>query len=166
MMGWLALLLAAVVVAAFLFVLGTWGRRPPVDGQWPFEARRPLSQVEQVLYFRLRNALPGHIILAQVQLSRLLAVKHGNEHHAWNNRINRMSADFVVCERDARVVAVIELDDASHQRAQRRDVDARKDKALCSAGIRVVRWQAKSLPDDAAIKAAMELGERPVAVSD
>ena len=39
---------------------------------WPFYAKRPLSTPEQVLYFRLVEALPEHIILAQVQTITLL----------------------------------------------------------------------------------------------
>ncbi|GEM_PF-1648936 len=111
-------------------------------GPWPFYARNPLSSVEQVLYFRLCKALPQHMVLAQVQLSRMLGVKKGHNPQAWFNRISRMSADFVICTRDARVVAVIELDDASHQRAARQEADAKKDKGIypescrCARGIR------------------------------
>lgn len=36
-----------------------------------------------------------------------------------HNRINRMSVDFVVCNKDPGIVAVIELADATHQRKDR-----------------------------------------------
>jgi hypothetical protein len=124
------------------------------DAPWPFYAKKPLSNPEQVLYFRLCKALPEHIVLAQVALSRILGVKKGHNFSEWFNRINRMSADFVICSKDSTIEAVIELDDASHKKAQRQTADAKKDKALSSAGIRIVRWQAKSIPDDVAIKAA------------
>jgi very-short-patch-repair endonuclease len=71
----------------------------------------------------------------------------------WFNRINRMSADFVICSKDSTIVAVIELDDVSHEKSERQVADSKKDKALGSAGIRIVRWQAKSIPDEATIKA-------------
>lgn len=71
------------------------------------------------------------------------------------NRINRMSADFVICNRDFSIAAVVELDDATHERADRKAADAKKDKALASAGLRIIRWQAKSLPDAAAIRSAI-----------
>jgi hypothetical protein len=64
-----------------------------------------------------------------------------------------LSADFVVCRQDGAIVAVIELDDSSHSRAYRKQADAKKDKALASAGLRIIRWQARSLPDGAAIRA-------------
>ena len=66
-----------------------------------------------------------------------------------------MSADFVVCSKDFSVVSVIELDDASHQKKERQAADAKKDKALTSAGIRIVRWQVKDIPDIAAIQSTI-----------
>ncbi|MFA5353652.1 MAG: DUF2726 domain-containing protein [Thermodesulfovibrionales bacterium] len=148
------LLLIVVAVMAVLVVLKK--RRGGVTGEvWPFYAKKVLSQPEQVLYFRLLQALPNHIILSQVQLSRLLGVKKGNSYQAWYNRINRMSADFVVCNKDSSVVAVVELDDSTHQREDRQVADAKKNKALDSAGIPVIRWQAKALPDTGAIQAAI-----------
>ena len=89
-----------------------------LEGDFPFYAKKAMSAPEQILYYRLASSLPDHVILAQVGLSRLLGVKRGYNFAAWNNRINRMSADFVVCAKDASVVAVIELDDASHEREQ------------------------------------------------
>jgi len=148
------LLLGIIVVAAIviLAILKTKVQGGSGDEAWPFYAKKPLSQPEQTLYFRLVKALPEHIILAQVQLSRLLGVKKGNDFQAWSNRINRMSADFVVCNKDSSIVAVIELDDATHQRKDRQTADAKKDKALSSADIRIVRLQAKALPDIVAIQ--------------
>jgi very-short-patch-repair endonuclease len=149
------LLVVVIVVVAVLAVLKAKSQDGGADEVWPFYAKKPLSQPEQVLYFRLVQALPEHIILAQVQLSRLLGVKKGNNYQAWLNRINRMSADFVVCNKDSSIVAVIELDDATHQKEDRQAADAKKDKALASAGIRVVRWQAKLIPDIAAIQSTL-----------
>lgn len=152
-MGLIVLLLVVVVaVVVFLAFLKAKGQGGIGDQAWPFYAKKPLSQPEQVLYFRLVQALPEHIILAQVQLSRLLGVKKGNNYQAWFNRINRMSADFVVCNKDSSIVAVIELDDATHQKEDRQAADAKKDKALASANVRVIRWQAKAIPDVANIQ--------------
>lgn len=142
-----SLLILGVAVIAMILIAKIRSNGGHVDSIWPYYAKRPLSQPEQVLYFRLVQALPERIILAQVQLSRMLGVKKGNNYQAWLNRINRMSADFVICKKDYSIVAVIELDDASHQRDDRRAADAKKDQALSSAGIRIVRWQTTSMPD-------------------
>lgn len=122
---------------------------------WPFYAKKPLSLPEQVLYFRLIEALPDHIVLAQVQLSRFLGVKKGHNNQSWLNRINRMSADFVICRKDASIIAVIELDDSTHQKPDRQIADNKKDGALKAAGIKTVRWQARLIPDVSLIKAEL-----------
>ena len=160
MMGLFVLVVIVVVAVALLAVAKAKSGTGSVEGPWPFYAKKPLSAPEQVLYFRLSKLLPEHIVLAQVGLSRLLGVKKGNNFQAWQNRINRMSADFVVCSKDSSIVAVIELDDASHEREDRKAADAKKDKALSAAGVRVIRWQAKSLPDEASIKAAFDRSGR------
>jgi very-short-patch-repair endonuclease len=53
------------------------------------------------------------------------------------------------------VVAAVELDDSTHTREAGRQADARKDHALKSAGVPLIRWNAKALPDTAAILAAL-----------
>jgi very-short-patch-repair endonuclease len=147
------LVIAVLAVVALLVIAKAKSQVGNSKQVWPFYAKKPLSLPEQVLYFRLVQALPDHIILAQVQLSRLLGVKKGHNYQAWFNRINRMSADFVVCKKDSSIVAVIELDDASHQNKDRQAADAKKDKALSSADICIVRWQAKAIPDIGVIQA-------------
>jgi len=125
------------------------GRAPSV---WPFYVKRPLSQPEQVLYHRLIRALPDHIVLAQVQVSRVLGVKKGANFHEWNNRINRLSYDFVVCSKDSTVVAAIELDDKTHESHDRATTDEKKNKASADAGLRLLRWHVRSLPSEEAIR--------------
>lgn len=146
----IALLLLAIIamVIAYLKKRGGLG-----DGEaWPFYAKKPLTQPEQVLYHRLVGAMPECIVLSQVQLSRVLGVKRGFNFHEWNNRINRMSLDFVVCLKDSTIVAAVELDDKSHELATRKVADDKKNKALSAAGITLVRWKTNALPDEAAIR--------------
>jgi Protein of unknown function (DUF2726) len=149
------LVLVLLVVAVITVVVVKKGRLlGDTDKSWPFYARKLLSQPEQVLYHRLVSSLPEHIVLAQVQVSRILGVKKGFNFHQWNNRINRLSYDFVVCSKDSTVVAAIELDDKSHDSICRAETDKKKEKATSSAGILLIRWHVKTLPDRAAIQAA------------
>jgi Protein of unknown function (DUF2726) len=60
-------------------------------------------------------------------------------------------------------VAVIELDDRSHSRADRQAADARKTKALEDAGLRLVRIPAGALPSMEKIQALVD-AERQVLV--
>lgn len=133
-------LILAVIAAAI-----PTSARKRVGVQWPLELVKPLSKVEQVLYWRLVEALPGHVVLCQVQLSRFLRVKRTG-HWSWRNRIDRKSADYVVCRPDFSLVSVVELDDATHAAAARRKADVDKDAALTAAGVSVVRWTVKAMP--------------------
>lgn len=135
--------------------------RSNAETEWPYYAKRVLTQPEQILFHRLVKALPEHIVLAQVQVSRALGVKSGFNFHAWNNRINRLSYDFVICSKDSSVLAVIELDDGSHASQSRAETDRKKDSATASAGIRLIRWHVKSLPDEATIQGAFIKEPRP-----
>lgn len=144
------LLVLATLVLAWLRSRGT----PRGHGDpWPLVPRKPMSVPEQVLYFRLLEALPDHIVLAQVQLSRFIGVKRGHPARAWLNRINRKSVDFLILAKDATVVAAIELDDRSHDRPDRRRADAQKNRALADAGVPLIRWNVSRMPDAALIRA-------------
>ncbi|WP_322495214.1 DUF2726 domain-containing protein [Chloroflexus sp.] len=135
------------------------------DEAWPFYAKRLLTQPEQTLYHRLVQALPECLIFSQVQLSRILGVKQGYDFWYWHNRINHMSADFVVCRKDSSVVAVIELDDRTHLDPVRQVADVKKDKALAAAGLRIIRWPTHAMPDVATIRATVLAGEHRLVIS-
>ena len=147
------------ITVAIIAVLKKKQKKTKKDPEtWPFYAKKPLSQPEQVLYHRLVNTLPDHIILAQVQLSRVLGVKKGFNFGEWNNRINRMSLDFLICQKDSSIIAAIELDDKTHNQESRKEADTKKDKALESANIRIIRWNVKAIPDSEEIHKALIQG--------
>jgi uncharacterized protein DUF2726 len=158
----LLLVVVVLVVLAGIAIAFAAARRKAgaglLEGPWPFYAKKPLSQPEQILYHRLVKALPEHIVLAQVQVSRILGVKKGFNFHEWNNRVNRLSYDFVVCSKDSTVLAAIELDEKSHEADDRVNTDRKKEKATVAAGVKLVRWHVKSLPDEATIRVAIVAG--------
>ena len=149
----LLLILLIVIVALFVarkIGLLNFGK----TSQWPFYVKKPLTPPEQILYHRLVTALPEHIVLAQVQVSRVLGVKKGFRFHEWNNRINRLSYDFVVCRKDSTVIAAIELDDKSHESESRAITDNKKNKATTDAGLKLIRWNVRDLPSYDVIRSA------------
>jgi hypothetical protein len=120
---------------------------PPAGStDWPVTARAPLSRAEQTLYWRLCEAFPEHIVLAQVAIAQLLEVNQVANRRAVFNRYCRLVADFVVCTRGFEVVAVIELDDRMHQNPGRAAADERKSAALGAAGILLMRFNVRALP--------------------
>jgi very-short-patch-repair endonuclease len=128
-------------------VVRALARQRGSEADWPFGFKKPLSRVEQVLYYRLVQTLPELVVLAQVPLSSFLRVRKGRTWNEWFNRISQKSIDFLVCERDFSVVMAIELDDATHDSSERANADKTKGRALTAAGVRLLRWRANALPD-------------------
>jgi very-short-patch-repair endonuclease len=152
------LLIGLVLIVAALSVLAA--KFKPRDASlakpWPLEAKRQLlTERERALYQRLIQSLPNHIVLAQVQLLQVLNFQRGRRTQTIFNRISQLSLDFLILNPDTSIVAAVELDDATHTREDRRQADARKSHALQSAGVPLIRWNAKSLPDASAILAAL-----------
>jgi hypothetical protein len=151
-------LLAALIAAGLLRVLAQAlrSRYGPLSRPWPLEPKRNiLSEPERALYQRLVQSLPDHVVLAQVQLLQVLNFKRGRRTQSVFNRICRLSLDFLIVSPDTHPIAAIELDDATHEREDRRWADARKAHALQSAGVPLIRWNAKNLPDTPTIRAAL-----------
>lgn len=113
---------------------------------FPYTKKNIMTPSELKFYERLVSAFPNHLLFSQVQLSRALVSPPGRENRKWNNRINRMSLDFVICDENSNPVCVIELDDKTHLRAEAIKRDAKKDKALGAAGIPIVRIKVDAMP--------------------
>lgn len=124
----------------------------PNQEVWPFEKRSLLTETEQHFYKILKEAIPEYPIYIQVPLSQMMRVKYGYDRHNWNNRVNRMSVDFVVCDHHTHIIAAIELDDPSHDNEKRQADDAKKDKALGSANIKVIRYRVENMPNPSKIR--------------
>ena len=123
------------------------------DAPWPLYASRPLPRPEQVLYLRLVSALPGQMVLADVRATAVFGVRLGSDQRLWNRRLRDLHYDYVVCGQDATVRAAITLHDPSciHVAAY---ADALRQRACAAAGVRLVRWSSKALPDVQSIRAA------------
>ncbi len=128
-------LVVTVIVAVVLFTLlaQASGKKRRGSTEVP-QKRRPITMNEQAMYNRLVQALPDMIVLAQVSFSALLTARSW----AARNTFNRKMADFVVCDRAFNVIAVVELDDASHR--GREASDGQRDDILKGAGYRVLRY--------------------------
>jgi hypothetical protein len=151
-------LAALVAVGLALVVAGAAGfrARPQSihsDADWPVDAMPFLTAREREWHRALVNAFPHFHVFAQVALSQLVDVrKSARASVALRNRFRQLVADVVLCDSSYDVLAVIEIDDASHGRAVRREADNRKAKALGSAGIKLVRIPKGVNPSSEAIR--------------
>lgn len=145
--GILLLLLAAAFIAAAKLGLLKKGRGAETE-HWPVFPKKVLTPVEQQLYQRLVRAYPDHVVLAQVSFSQIIGVKKGHNFKAIWNRYNRLAADFVLCNKDFSIAAVLELDDRSHDHPSRQDADRRKAAVCDAAGIPLHRLNVNPLPNE------------------
>lgn len=129
----------------FGWLFGGGGRRggaAPDAAAYPYAARHfLLSKAERSFYGVLCSVCHGRFdVFAKVRLADLLFVERGAErrqHH--QNRIQMKHVDFVLCDPEAvRPLLVIELDDASHERAARQERDEFVDRALMAAGVPIL----------------------------
>lgn len=121
------------------------GQRGAVGaGEEPLPYRRKdwlLSKGERAFYEALCMAVDakGHRIFCKVRLADLLYMPKGvNKRQSHQNRVQSKHVDFVICSaQELRPLLVIELDDRSHEREDRRQRDAFVDRALAAAGLPV-----------------------------
>ena len=128
---------------AFLTALFSHRHRPTLF------CSRPLMTPNEIEFFaRLERALPDFKVFSQVAMSGVLDVTLPSSHPAyWRTRsaFDRKRMDYVVCARGGeQLIAVVELDDKSHD--SRRRQDAERDAMLAQAGIRTVRFPSYPRP--------------------
>lgn len=151
------MVLVAIAIAVALIFLTVLKRKSGkgLPDVWPYKMKRVLSEPEQTLYYRLKEALPECEVLAQVGLSRIIEGPKGDAGMMWFRKISQKTADFTICLRDFSVVAIIELDESSHGSKGRKKADADKDKAITDAGIPIIRWNVKNIPSAEEIRKAI-----------
>ena len=113
--------------------------------QMPYKPRPLLSAWERRALLSIRAQLPtGFYVCPQARLADMLDTQagEGRTRAVALNKVTSKSLDFVVIELvTGNVVLAIELDDRSHDRADRRERDAFVDAVLQHCGIPIRRFR-------------------------
>lgn len=131
-------------------------RRFPSIDYSDYKKKNLLTENEKEFFGRLVQAFPDYHVFSQVAFGALLqpTVDYGGrDYYRIRGTFSQKIADFVVCDQSLFVLAIIELDDRTHNAEK----DAKRDAMLNQAGYKVVRWQSKNKPDVAAIRKAIIL---------
>lgn len=118
-----------------------------------------LTENEKEFYQRLKRALPDHEIFPQVAMGAVLAPsvdRSSRRYHQIRGTFSQKIIDFVICDASLKVVAVVELDDRTHNAAR----DEKRDAMLNCANYRVLRWRSKKKPSEDEIRARV-VGPKP-----
>jgi hypothetical protein len=117
-----------------------------------FKAKPMLTPNEIEFLNRLEAAAPELRFCPQVAMGAVLNPNVQRQDKAYmslRGKFAQKIIDFVAQDRkDGSIVAIIELDDRSHDS----DKDDKRDAMLSQAGYKIVRWQSKSKPDAATIR--------------
>jgi len=100
-------------------------------------------------------------VYVQLPYSRILTMRSGldnSQRTTHRNKIDRKSADFVVVGPGFVPRIVVELDDRSHDRADRRQRDEFVERALADAGVRLVRVKVRGGYDVAELAECLGAG--------
>lgn len=141
----------ALALAALKAKLG--GRN---DSAAKFKPKPLLTSNELEFLARLEAAMPELRFFVQVAMGALIdpavARSDSKAYYRLRGMFSQKIVDFVAQNREnGSIVAVIELDDRTHDTGK----DAKRDAMLTSAGYRIIRWHSKTKPDAAAIRAQL-----------
>lgn len=115
---------------------------------FPYQLRDDfLSPAEQSFYLVLKTAIgEWALICPKVSLGDLFFAKAGDpgEYRIYTNKIDRKHVDFLLCDpRTVKPLLGIELDDKSHQRADRQERDQFVEEVFANAKLPLVRVPAQ-----------------------
>lgn len=127
--------LIAIMVLVILSVLKKGESKNRNAKRNPIKGKHIITMNEQPTFMKLKEALPEHIILAQVAFSAFMTAQG----YATRNLFNRKVADFVVLDKAFNIVAIVELDDSSHEGKEK--FDAERDALIHEAGFKVIRYK-------------------------
>lgn len=115
-----------------------------------------LTPNEKEFMGRLQRAVPELHVMAQVSMGALMDIAPGSsptpEKDRW--RFANKIVDFVICHtRSREVIALVELDDRTHD--NKKDADAHRDALTAMAGYPTLRWDSRRKPSEKEIRAAI-----------
>lgn len=144
-------LLSVIIIAIVIFLaLNQKG-----SSSAHFRPRALMSGNEREFFHRLNRALgPRYLVFPQVSMGAIIepVAFDKKKRLADFRRISQKRIDFLICNGDMSVVAVIELDDRTHDAFN----DNRRDSFLASAGIKSIRYRSKQKPSVKEIQSAID----------
>ena len=144
----------AIIFAALSFVNKKGGG---VGGEKLYKQKALLTANEIEFFNRLTQALPNHHVFPQVALGALLqpnvSGSDKKKFHSIRGTFAQKISDFVICTKDIKVIAIVELDDRTHNSEK----DAKRDAMIVQAGYRVIRWNSKAKPSLEEIRQRIEM---------
>jgi len=152
-LGVVVVIIAIVNPEKFKAILANLSADKATPATMPYRKRDwLLTKAERSFFGVLQQALTHTngpaappLIMCKVRLADLLIIPRGTDkRQSWQNRINSKHIDFILVHPDTlQPLLAIELDDASHNRSDRRERDEFIDSALSTAELPLLRIPAQ-----------------------
>lgn len=113
----------------------------PKSEVYPYKVRDNFLSNAELSFYHVLSSVVGNkaTICVKVRLSDILYTSRPHENRASMNRIQQKHLDFLLCNpKTMQPILGIELDDSSHNRADRKERDDFIDKAFEAAGLPVI----------------------------
>lgn len=139
-----------VILGIILFVLFSLFKKKGKTLNGVEYSSKPLMTGNEIEFFgRLARALPEYHVFPQVALGAIVN-GHINGQSTFQSRsfFSQKIADYVVCDRKMKVIAIIELDDKTHDVEK----DQKRDLMLHYAGYKIIRWHSTRKPSTEQIR--------------
>ncbi|MEI6296073.1 MAG: DUF2726 domain-containing protein [bacterium] len=108
----------------------------------PYYKKNYLMTGAEHNFFKVLNSIVDnkYYIIPQVGLSKIVGINGSDRYnYTYLNKIDRKSLDFVLFDKDSfSPIVIIELDDSSHEREDRKERDSFVDKIAQKIGLKIV----------------------------
>jgi len=149
------------IFAFFLFILALillfLHKKPPLKYK---RVQNIFTPSERKFYRYLQQAVGDkYYIFAKVRAADVILPVSADDRSRWRSAFNKVACkhfDFVICDEQLRIFAAIELDDASHNRADRIERDKFLDWACKSAGLALIRVKTAKIYETRELRALIE----------
>lgn len=115
------------------------------DYSQSYQKKHLLTKNEYREYMKLRQYATnrGLLICPKVRLLDIIEPRKGEKNYkSLFYKVQAKHVDFVICDQNLRIKAILELDDNSHNQKDRQERDAFVDQILTSVGYKVIHVHA------------------------
>ncbi|MBQ7331392.1 MAG: DUF2726 domain-containing protein [Oscillospiraceae bacterium] len=153
-MDWIWIIVLAVIVLA----IELYRIKKPKQENKPIETEEPktdYSQSYQRKYLLTRNEYQEYMTLRKIAAEKDLIIcpkvrlldiieprKGEKDYRSLFFKVQAKHVDFVICDKELRIKAILELDDNSHDQKNRQARDTFVDQILTSVGYKVIHTRA------------------------
>jgi len=127
----------------------------------PYRKKEYFFTQSEARFFRLLQSLLGtkYFVFGQVRIADVVDIRGGSKGKLGQEALNHIAGkhlDYIICDRKLRILAAIELDDASHLKWIRRKRDRMVNRVCRTAGLPLIHVPTKIAGDSKRVRELLE----------